>query len=89
LQQSVSLVIFDLSNKPNNVARTVKTGKDMTIREQYLNLNLQINSQLKAAGVVDKNNTKVIKPLDTFPDSEWKSWVKELMAIRDKLQNEI
>lgn len=57
----------------------------MTLREQYLALNSQINSQLKRAGVVNKNCTKIVKPLDTLPDNEWKIWIKELMTIRDDI----
>lgn len=61
----------------------------MTNREQYLNLNTQINSQLKRAGLMNNNGTKVVKPLDTLPDSEWKTWIKELMIIRDNLGKQL
>lgn len=61
----------------------------MTNREEYLNLNLQINSQLKRAGVLNTKGTKVIKSLDTLPDSEWKNWIKELIVIRDAKGNQL
>ena len=61
----------------------------MTNRETYLNLNTQINGQLKRAGVLNHNGTKVVKPLDSLPESEWKTWIKELMIIRDNLGNQL
>lgn len=58
----------------------------MAQHEQYRALNLQINSQLKRAGVMNNAGTKVVKPLDSFPESEWKTWMKELIALRDSLE---
>lgn len=44
-------------------------------REEWRALNVQINSQLKRAG----------KPLSELPDSEWKTWITELIQYRDTL----
>ena len=59
-----------------------------TNREKWRELNLQINGQLKAAGVIDHRG-KIVNPLDTFPASEWKTWIMELMQIRDRLTETI
>ena len=45
------------------------------IREEWRNLNIQINQQLKRVG----------KPLSEIPESEWKSWITDLMKHRDEL----
>lgn len=52
-------------------------------------LNVQINQQLKRAGVINKANTKVINPLETLPQSEWKSWITDLIKYRDTLLEEL
>lgn len=49
------------------------------IREEWLALNVQINSQLKRAG----------KPLNELPESEWKKWITELIQYRDSLTPQI
>lgn len=55
------------------------TKQQILLREKWLSLNIQINQQLKRAG----------KPLNEIPESEWKSWITELMAYRDELTNQI
>lgn len=45
------------------------------LSEEWRNLNLQINSQIKRAG----------KPLSECEDSEWKQWIIQLMEYRDSL----
>jgi hypothetical protein len=56
------------------------------IREKVLAMNLQINSQLKRAGVLNSKG-KNIKSLDSLPDSEWKTWMFDLISVRDYLDN--
>ena len=56
-------------------------------REKVLKMNLQINQQLKRAGVLDHKGS-VVKPLDTLPDSEWKNWIYDVISVRDFLINE-
>lgn len=63
----------------------MKNTNATAVREQCRALTLQINSQLKRAGVINSNATKIVRPLDTMPDSEWKTWIKELIQIRDSL----
>ena len=55
-----------------------------TIREEWRSLNLQINNQFRAAGVVNHKG-KIVKPLTELPDSEWKTWILELIKYMDSL----
>jgi hypothetical protein len=52
-------------------------NKTIKIREEWRVLNLKISQQLKRAG----------KPLEEMPESEWKSWIIDLMKYRDSLTN--
>lgn len=56
-------------------------------RDKVRQMNLQINSQLKRAGVLDSKGRN-IKNLGDLPDSEWKSWMYDLMSVRDYLITE-
>jgi len=54
-------------------------------REKWLELNQQINQQLRAAGVMNHTG-KIVKPFDTLPESEWKQWMKEKINLRNSYQ---
>ena len=56
-------------------------------RDKVRQLNLQINSQLRGAGIIDHKG-KLVKKLSDSPEGEWKEWMIELIALRDKLANE-
>jgi len=51
--------------------------EQILLNEKWRKLNVQINQQLKRAG----------KPLNEMPESEWKTWITELMQYRDELTN--
>lgn len=59
-------------------------NNQIKIREEWRSLNIQINSQLKRAGVVNHKG-KIVKPLAELADSEWKTWILELIKYRDSL----
>jgi hypothetical protein len=50
-------------------------------------LNLQINSQLRRAGILNHKGQNV-KKLSDQPDSEWKTWMYDLISVRDYLIKE-
>ncbi len=52
------------------------TNAQVVIRDKVRNLNLQINQQIKRSG----------KTLAEAPESEWKTWVLELIKMRDELE---
>jgi hypothetical protein len=59
----------------------------ITAREKVREMNLQINQQLKRAGVLDHKGN-LVKTLDSLPDSEWKSWMYDVISVRDYLIKE-
>lgn len=62
----------------------------MTVQQAYekvRQMNLQINSQLRRAGVLDSKGRNV-KNLSDMPDSDWKSWMYDLISVRDFLISE-
>lgn len=67
------------NSNPNKMNNLIKQ------REEWRKLNSQINQQLKSAGVLNSQGTKIIKPLNLLPQSEWKSWIIELIKYRDSL----
>lgn len=58
------------------------------IREKVLQMNTQINSQLKRAGILNSKG-KNVKSLDDMPDSEWKTWMFDLISVRNYLDSQI
>lgn len=60
------------------------TATHIINRDEWRNLNLQINSQLRANGITDHKGRNV-KDLHNEPESEWKTWILELMKMRDQL----
>ena len=58
--------------------------KNVTVRDEWRKLNLQISNQLRANGVCDHKG-KIVKSLDDMPQSEWKEWITELINYRDSL----
>lgn len=57
------------------------------IREKVRQMNTQINSQLKRAGVLNSKG-KNVKSLDDMPESEWKTWMFDLISVRDYLDSQ-
>ncbi len=53
-------------------------------KKKWCELNLQIRSQLIANKVMDYKGN-IITKITHMPDSEWKTWICELMKIRDNL----
>jgi|JI8StandDraft_1071087.scaffolds.fasta_scaffold386950_2 hypothetical protein len=53
-------------------------------RENWIKINIQINSALRSMGVTNYKG-KIVSPLSNQPESEFKAWVLELMKLRDQL----
>ena len=53
--------------------------EQIKIREEWKSLNVKINQQMKRAG----------KTLPEMPDSEWKTWMYQLIEYRDTLTKKI
>jgi hypothetical protein len=52
------------------------TNQQVVIREKWMAVNNQINSQLKRMKITN---------LSAEPESEWKQWILDLMKIRTEL----
>lgn len=64
------------------------TTQQIQLNDKVRNLNLQINQQLKRAGVLNAK-MNVVKPLSELPNSEWKNWIAELIEYRNKLESQL
>ena len=73
------LYSWNETQKRDTMTTAEKTGLRVKIRE----LNLQINSQLKRAGILNHKGQLVTKLAD-HPNKDWKEWITELIAIRDE-----
>ena len=57
---------------------------EKTDREKVRELNAKIIQQLKRVGIINHKG-KYVKGLDSMPDSDWKSWMYDLISARDYL----
>jgi hypothetical protein len=55
------------------------TNQQVVIREKWMAVNNQINSQLKRMKITN---------LAAEPESEWKQWILDLMKIRTELDQQ-
>ena len=64
------------------------TTTTIQINDKVREMNLQINSQLKRAGILDHKGRNV-KSLQDEPESEWKTWMLDLIDYRDELEQQL
>lgn len=70
--------------KTATMTTTTKDANYYKTLDEVRELNIRINNQLRAAGITNHKG-QLVKRLPDEPESEWKTWITELIAYRDQL----